>query len=292
MLLEKRRLDYDTLEAVPFSGALGAEIQGVDLSKPITKKIFANIKQAWLDHQVICFRDQNITPEQQISFAKKIGGIHQHPFMVPMKDHPEILEVIKLENDAQNFGNLWHTDQSFMPNPAKATMLYAKEVPPYGGDTQWSNMYLAYESLSPGMKDLIADLKVENTGNKNKTRGGQAKKDRYKGHSSLKPKEPPKSLKTTNFHPLVRTHPETGRKSLYISSHTQGIKDFAFEEALPLINFLRKHIQKPEFTARFRWGKGSLALWDNRCVMHYAMNDYHGFRRIMHRITIKGDRPR
>ena len=291
-MLEKRRINYDTLEAVPFGGALGAEIRGVDLTKPITKEIFADIHQAWLDHQVICFRNQDITPEQHIRFAKKVGGIHIHPFMTPMKDYPEILEVIKLENDDRNFGNLWHTDQSFMPSPAKGTMLFARDVPPYGGDTQYSNMYLAYEALSSGMKELIADLKVENTGNKNKTRGGQDKMDRYKGHSSLKPREAPKGLKTTNFHPLVRTHPETGRKSLYISSHTQGFKDFAFEEALPLINFLRKHIQKPEFTCRLRWEKGTLALWDNRCVMHYAFNDYHGFRRVMHRITIKGDKPR
>ena len=291
-MLEKRRTQYDTLEAVPFGGALGAEIKGFDLSKPMKKEVFADVHQAWLDHQVITFRDQDLTPEQQIRFARKWGAIHRHPFMPTMEGYPEILEIIKNPQDERNFGNLWHTDQSFVAKPAKATILYAVETPPYGGDTQWSNMYLAYEALSPGMKELLADLKVENTGNKNKTRGGVDKRDRYKGHSALKPVDPPPDLDTINFHPLIRTHPETGRKSLYISSHTQGIKDFEFEEALPLILYLRKYIERPEFTARFRWEPGSLAMWDNRCVMHYAMNDYHGFRRYMRRITIKGDKPR
>jgi taurine dioxygenase len=291
-MLEKRRVHYDTLEARPLAGALGAEIVGVDLAKPIKKEVLADIHRAWLDHQMIYFRDQDLTPELQVRFAKKWGGIHVHPFMPTMPGHPEILELLKTPKDQKNFGNLWHTDQSFMPKPAKATILYAVEVPPYGGDTLYSNMYAAYDALSPGMKELLADIQVENTGTGNKTRGGQLKKDRYKGHSTVKPVDPPKGLKTINFHPLIRTHPETGRKSLFISSHTQGFKDFSLEDALPLINYLRDYIQRAEFTCRLHWEPGTLAMWDNRCVMHYAMNDYPAHRRYMRRITIKGDKPR
>ncbi|MDA0656412.1 MAG: TauD/TfdA family dioxygenase [Proteobacteria bacterium] len=285
-------MSYKHIDVKPLSGACGAEIFGVDLAKPLKKDVLGEIKQAWLYHQVIFFRDQDITPEKQIRFAKKFGGIHHHRLMKAMDGYPDILEIVKLETDARNFGNNWHTDQIFTPNPAKATMLYAKEVPPYGGDTQFSNMTLAYEALSLGMRKMIAGLKAESTSNHNRVRGGRAPEERYKGHSTMRAEKAPTGVQTTSCHPLVRTHPETGRKSLYIGAHTIGIKDLALEEALPLINYLQTYAQRPEFTCRFRWEENSLAFWDNRCVLHYAVDDYAGFRRVMRRITIKGDRPR
>ena len=158
--------------------------------------------------------------------------------------------------------------------------------------TQCINMYLAHDALSAGLRSILSNIKVENTGNRNKRRGGQDKRDRYKGHSHVKPVNPPPEIDTISHHPIIRTHPETGRKSLYISSHTQGFADFDFEESLPIINYLLEHIRRPEFTARLRWQPGTIAVWDNRCVMHYAINDYKGHRRCMRRITIKGDKPR
>jgi taurine dioxygenase len=285
-------MSYKYIDVKPLTGACGADIFGVDLAKPMQKDVWGNIKQAWLDHQVIFFRDQQLTPEQQIRFAKKFGAIHHHRLMKAMDGYPDILEIVKLETDARNFGNNWHTDQIFTPNPAKATMLYAKEVPPHGGDTQFANMYLAYETLSPGMKRMIGRLQAESTSNHNRVRNGKLPEERYIGHSTMRAEKVPEDLQTTSVHPLVRTHPETGRKSLYVGAHTIGLKDIALEEALPLVNFLQSHAQRPEFTCRFRWQENSLAFWDNRCVLHYAVDDYAGFRRVMRRITIQGDKPR
>lgn len=282
---------YKHIEVKPIAGACGAEIFGVDLAKPIKRDVFAEMYKAWLKHQVVFFRDQKITPEQQIKFAKKWGGIHIHPFVKGMAKYPEILEVKKTETDTYTFGNRWHTDQMFSPTPAKATMLYAKETPPFGGDTQFANMYLAYEALSPGMKKMFKSIKTFNVGDGNKRRAAYSTRDdRYKG-ASAQPKKPPKGLKTKSEHPLVRTHPETKKKGLYIGVHTQQLVGFETPESEFLINMIREHCTKPEFIARFGWEKGSMAIWDNRCLQHYAISDYPGQRRRMHRITIKGDKP-
>ncbi|MGY9106218.1 MAG: TauD/TfdA dioxygenase family protein, partial [Alphaproteobacteria bacterium] len=202
---------YKHIEVQPISGACGAEIFGADLSKPLKNDVFAEVYKAWLTHQVVFFRDQKISPEQQIKFAKKWGGIHLHPFVKGLAKHPQILEVKKTETDTYTFGNRWHTDQMFAPSPAKATILYAKHVPPVGGDTQFANMYLAYEALSPGMKRMLKSVKTHNVGDGNKRRAGYNTRDaRYAG-ASAKPKKPPKGLKTQSDHPLIRTHPETKR---------------------------------------------------------------------------------
>ncbi len=291
-MIKERHTKYKTLDVTPLAGAMGGEIIGVDLSRPVKREVFRDIHRAWLDHSMIFFRNQDLSPAGLVRFARKWGAIHTHPFMPTMKGHPEILELIKNPSDKRNFGNLWHTDQSFVAKPAKATILHALETPLVGGDTMYSNMYLAYDALSCGLKKLLANIKVENTGNRNRRRGGQDKRDRYKGHSHVKPVSPPPEIDTISHHPIIRTHPETGRKGLYISSHTQGFADFDFEESLPMIEFLLEHIRRPEFTARLRWQPGTVAVWDNRCVMHYALNDYPGQRRCMRRITIKGDKPR
>jgi taurine dioxygenase len=282
---------YKHIEVKPVTGALGAEVSGVDLAKPLPKAVFDELHDAWLKHCVLFFRDQKITPEQQIKFAKKWGGIHLHPFIKPHPNYPEIIEIKKTEKDTHTFGSAWHSDQMFSSRPAKATMLYAKEVPDVGGDTMFANMYLAYDALSPGMKKMLKDVKIEASGNNQRNRRVAARKDRYKGASSMQAKEPPKGVKTTNFHPLFRTHPETGKKSLYIGNHVVSLKDFEDTEARKIIDYLRDFAEKPEFLCRFRWEKNSMALWDNRCVQHYAVPDYNGKRRRMHRITIKGDKP-
>ena len=285
---------YRRIEVKPIAGALGAEISTVDLSS-LDDETFGEIKAAWLEHLVIFFREQTLTPEQQIAFAKRFGEIHQHPFVKHMDDHPEILEIIKEEGDTKAFGEVWHTDQMFNPKPAMATILYAKETPDAGGDTMFANMYLAYETLSQPMKEMLAGVKGWNVGDRKKLmqgNGGMERAGNYAGNEKMSAKlRDPGDLQTESAHPIVRTHPETGRKAIYISNHTQTLMGFKPAEARPILDFLRGHAVEPEHTCRFRWEVGSMAIWDNRCTQHRALNDYPGKRRRMHRITIAGDTP-
>ncbi len=286
---------YRRIKVKPVAGALGAEISGVDLAN-LDDATFEEIEAAWLEHLVVFFRDQKITPEQQIAFAKRFGDIHYHPFMKGMPEHPEILEIVKEEGDTRAFGEVWHTDQMFNPKPAKATILYAKETPDAGGDTLFANGYLAYETLSEPMKALLGSVKTWNVGDRKKLsqgdKMGSAREGRYVGNDKMAAKvRDPGEVQTEAAHPLVRTHPETGRKAIYIGNHTQTLDGFKHAEARGIVDFLREHTVQPEFTCRFRWEVGSLAIWDNRCTQHRALNDYPGKRRRMHRITIAGDAP-
>lgn len=285
-----RNTKYRRLEAHKIAGALGAEIEGVDLSQTLDDEALGEVRSALLDNCVIFFRNQSLTPVQQLSFARRWGEIHFHPFMEGMPEHPEILEIVKTPADKKNFGGSWHTDQMFSPQPAMGTILYAKQVPSAGGDTIFTNQYLAYESLSDGMKRMIADLKTVCVGDHFKGHGGKSRKEFYADKISMRVKDPGE-VQTTSVHPLVRTHPETGRKLLYVGGHVQGIEGMKEEESQPLIDYLMQHSTRPEFTCRFRWETGSLAFWDNRCVQHFAVNDYPAETRIMHRITICGDTP-
>ena len=286
---------YRRIELKPIAGALGAEIAGVDLGV-LDDETFKEIEAAWLEHLVVFFRSQTITPAQQIAFAKRFGEIHYHPFMKGMDEHPEILEIIKEEGDTSAFGEVWHTDQMFNPKPAKATILYAKETPNAGGDTLFTNMYLAYEALSDPMKEMLKDIKTWNVGDRKKLSwnddSGFTRDGRYAGNEKMAAKvRDPGDLQTECAHPLVRTHPQTGRKALYLGNHTQTLDGFTHAEARPILDFLLAHAVQPEFTCRFRWDVGSMAIWDNRCTQHRALNDYPGKRRHMHRITIAGDAP-
>ena len=217
---------YRRIEAKPIAGALGAEIASVDLGK-LDDETFREVEAAWLEHLVVFFRNQTLTPEQQIAFARRFGEIHHHPFMKGMDKHPEILEVIKEEGDTRAFGEVWHTDQMFNPKPAKATILYAKETPDAGGDTLFANMYLAYDALSDPMKEMLKGIKTWNVGDRKKLSRndeiGSTRDGRYAGNEKMAAKvRDPGDLQTESAHPLVRTHPETGRKALYIGNHTQS----------------------------------------------------------------------
>jgi taurine dioxygenase len=281
----------NSIEIKPIAGALGAELHGIDLAN-LTDDDFADVHDAFLAHQVIFFREQTLTPVEQIGFAKRFGEIHLHPYMRGLPDHPEILEIVKREEDTKNFGGGWHTDQAFSPRPALCTLLYAKETPTFGGDTMFTNMYAAYEALSDTMKSVLAPLKGLFLGDRAAAAGGPSRKEKYLSQGGImQPKDPNADEGTQAEHPLVRTHPETGRKSLFLSSHTAKIVGMTDEESAPILSFLRQHSVRPEFTCRFRWEPGSFAIWDDRCTQHFAINDYNGQRRRMHRITIRGDVP-
>lgn len=267
------------IDVRPIAGALGAEIFGVDLAR-LDDATFADIHQALLDHGVICIRDQVLTPDQQIAFARRWGEVHHHPYLKGLPDRPEIIEIVKEAGERNRFGDHWHTDQIFTPAPAMATMLYAKEVPPVGGDTMFANLYSAYDALSDGMKELCGRLRTYNLYDKQASR---SQKMSVKVSEKEKPADPA-------VHPLVCVHPETGRRTLYLTDRqtTRRFDGMTEAESQPLIDYLLAHATRPEFTCRIRWQPGTLTLWDNRCLLHLAMDDYPDYRRVMHRITIKG----
>jgi taurine dioxygenase len=274
-----------SLQIQPVAGALGAEIFGVDLAADLDERTVAAIRRAWLDHLMIFFRSQELPPERFLAFARRFGEVVEYPFINGIEGFPLITPVVKLEHERVNFGGLWHTDTAYLEHPPMGTMLVAREVPPYGGDTLFANMYLAYEALPPGMRQMLDGLVAVNSSAKadvTKTR-----EDRIRdGARSDAQRE------YIAEHPVVRTHPETGRKALYINGgHTVRFKDMSEAESAPLLQYLFTHQQRPEFTCRFRWKVGSLAFWDNRCAQHNPVNDYHGWRRVMHRVTLAGDRP-
>ena len=279
-----------TIKAHPTSGALGAEIDGVDLAH-FTDNDFEALHAQLLENSVLFLRHQNITPEQQLAFAQRFGDIHLHPYIQGLEAHPEIVEVIKTETDTYNFGGGWHTDQMFAERPASITMLYGREVPAAGGDTLFASMYAAYDALSSGMQALASTLHTVNSGDSMRHRSGMTRAERYQRAKGIQLRTDAPAGPTQVIHPLVRTHPETGRKALYIGGHAQQFADMTPEESAPLLTFFRTHAVRPEFTCRFRWQPGAMAIWDNRCTQHNAINDYHGKQRVMHRITIQGDRP-
>lgn len=274
------------LDIKPIAGALGAEIGGVDLSKDLDADCTAAIRQALLDHLVIFFRDQTLTPARFSGFARRFGDPVAYPFVKGLDGFPEIIAVAKLEHERLNFGGVWHSDTTYLEQPPMGSLLYARELPPYGGDTLFANQYLAYETLSPGMRRFLDGAKGVSSSAKADV--SRTREDRIKTSGT---EEARKELSAE--HPAVRTHPETGRRALYVNTaHTVRFSDMTEEESAPILAYLFQHQIKPELTCRFVWQPGSLAFWDNRAAQHNPINDYHGFRRIMHRITLAGDRPR
>ena len=267
------------------AGALGAEISGIDLSQDITDDLAKKIRQVFLDSGVIFIKNQALTSQQFLNFAKKMGNPVEYPFVKGLEGFPEIIEVKKLEHEKHNFGGVWHSDTTYLDCPPMGSMLLSKEIPPYGGDTLFACQYAAYEALSGTMQRMLDGLKGISSSSKadvSKTREDRIKSD---GNEYA-------SKSFTNSHPLIRTHPETGRKALYVNvAHTIGIEGLTDAESAPLLSFLFEHQVKPEFTCRWVWEPNCLAFWDNRCTQHNPINDYHGFKRILHRITLEGTKP-
>jgi taurine dioxygenase len=274
------------IDVRPIAGNIGAEIVGVDLAGDVDDAVIGDIRQAWLEHCVVFFRDQPLSPARFLQFAKRFGEVVEYPFIKGIEGFPEIIPVIKLEHERSNFGGIWHSDTSYLQEPPMATMLIAREIPPRGGDTLFANTYLAYETLSEGMKTMLDGLIAINSSAKADV--SRTREDRVKDMKRSDAK-----TEYVGAHPVVRTHPETKRKALYVNvAHTLHFKDMSEAESAPLLDYLMRHQTRPEFTCRFRWQVGSIAFWDNRCALHNPVNDYHGFRRVMHRVTLAGDRPR
>jgi taurine dioxygenase len=275
------------LTVAPLAGACGAEVLGVDLSQHLDDGTIGDIRAALLDHGVIFFRDQTLDHEQHKRLARRFGEIFVHPNFKGLGADPEIVEIRRNPSDTAIVGEEWHCDTTMMAEPPMGAILYGVEVPPYGGDTQFASMCHAYDALSDGMKSLLAGMRAVHTdtmvagpnANRNSRRTTKVRED-----ADWKP--------TVNLHPVVRTHPETGRKSLFVNrAYVQTFEGMTEEESRPLLQFLFRHGERPEFTCRFRWRDGSIAFWDNRQTHHIAVNDAGPHFRHVRRVQIAGCRP-
>ena len=280
----KEHAGFQTIDVRPMTGAVGAEILGIDLSGDLDAQQFGELRRAYHDYGVIFFRDQRLTPEQHIAFAERWGSININRFFQAVPDYPQIAEVRKEPEDKINIGGNWHSDHSYDSAPAMGSILYAIDVPDHGGDTLFASMYEAYEALSPGMQRALQKLKAVHSSRHVFGESSYTGDEAYAGRIGN-----PHLATQDAVHPVVISHPETGRKALYVNPiFTVKIDGWTDEESQPLLEFLYRHGSSPEFTTRFRWQKGSVAFWDNRATWHYAVNDYQGQRRLMHRITIDG----
>jgi taurine dioxygenase len=276
-----------TIDVRPVSINVGAEIRGIDLAEPLNDRSYGEIRTALNEHGVIFFRDQNITPDQQMAFAQRFGEFDIDPTagVRPVPGYPMICEVRKEAEDTRNIGGNWHTDHCFDVKPPLGSILLARELPEYGGDTMFASMYAAYDALSDGLKKTLEGLDAVHA----KTRAFVAlPKDRQVSageHAEIQNKFAAREA----VHPVVPRHPESGRKLLFVNpTYTVRFDGWTEKESEPLLKYLFQHAARPEFTYRFQWQEGSIAFWDNRSVWHYALNDYHGSRRLMHRIALKG----
>jgi len=272
------------IEVRPIAGAIGAEIHNVDVSQDLDDDTIGDIRKALLDHCVIFFRNQKLDAEQHKRFTRRFGSIFIHPNYVGMQDDPEIVVITREPGDARIVGEEWHADTTMVAQPPMGAILYAMEVPPYGGDTLFANQYLAYEALSDGMKKMLSALKAIHSDRN--VAGPLANKNAQR---STKVREDAGWRETTSAHPVVVTHPETQRKLLYVNaSYTQRFDGMTEDESRPLLGYLLEQGHRPEFTCRFRWERGSIAFWDNRCCKHLAVHDAGPFRRVMRRTQICG----
>ena len=267
----------------PISGSIGAEIHGVNLSTDLSDAVFSEIRQTFIDHGLIFFRNQELTPDDHLRFAKRWGEININRFFAKVEGYEQIAEVKKDPDQEINIGGAWHTDHSYDQIPAMGSILLAKETPKTGGDTLFANMYKAYESLSDGLKGTLESM---NTCHSSRHVFGA-----HAGYAEASNQRigNPELATQDAIHPVIITHPESKRKALYVNPEfTVNFEGWTKEESQPLLNYLTEHSTRPENITRFNWEPGSIAFWDNRCTWHFALNDYPGEKRLMHRITIEG----
>lgn len=293
-LLRRREFSYseltflktETMQLDLLTPAVGAEISGVDLSRPIDSDTQNYLHQAFLAHHVLFFRKQQLQPQHLVTFASLFGPVGTYPYAKPLTDHPHVIAIIKEPEQRTVFGGIWHTDSAYLEQPSLGSVLYSREVPEIGGDTLFANTALALEHLAPEIKSGLENRRAIHSSAKNQQK---LRADHLKS-GSMEAKTP-EILEAS--HPVIRSHPETGRQSLYLSpAHTTRFEDSTISKSDPLLQRLFDHMLKDDFKCRFRWSPNTLAIWDNRCLLHYPVNDYDGHRREMLRVTIDGDRPR
>ena len=276
---------YSHFEVKPLSGAVGAVLSGIDISEELSAGAIAEIRQAWLEHLVIFFRDQQLSDERLMAFGRRFGDLYLHPNLAKKGPNPEVIHVVKEPDATRVVGAEWHTDTAHVECPPMGAILHALEVPPRGGDTLFANQYLAYETLSDGLKAALNDMKAVH--DDSRVAGPNANKGR-----STQTRDDEEWTPTENAHPVIRTHPETGRKALFVNvASAHKFEGMRRAESAALLQYLFKHATQPEFTCRFNWEPGSVAFWDNRCLKHIAVNDYKGHRRDMRRVQLVGDKP-
>ncbi len=276
-------------EVRPLTGALGAEIFGIDLCE-LDDAGFAAIEQAFFDYGVLAIRDQKLTAEAQLAFARRFGEPEVHPIVEGSDEHPELLRVWKPAGASASFGVGWHSDNSFFEKPSLGSVLYGEIIPPQGGDTLYASMERAYESLSEPFRAFLDPLRAIH-GAGRAYDPAVVGEEKYRGEAPLKYRYS-EAVHAEVEHPVVRTHPKTGRRSIYVNPmFTDRIVGLTSEESDAVLALLYAHCAKPDFQCRLRWQPGTVAVWDNRCVWHYAMDDYQEFERVMHRVTVSGERP-
>lgn len=274
---------YQHIDVDPNKEAVGAQIRGIDLKEKLSPEAAREIVEATGQFGMTYFRDQTLSPDQHLDFARSIGTININRFFGAVQGHPEIAEVRKEPEQKFNIGGGWHTDHSYDEIPALGSILLARTVPDRGGDTLFANMYAAYDALSSGLKKTLSTLRATHS-----SRHVFGQTAQMPGDLKDRLGNAEQAVQDTD-HPVVITHPTSGRKALYVNpGFTIKIKDWSKDESGALLEYLYKHASRPEFTFRFQWREGSIAFWDNRCTWHYALNDYHGERRLMHRITLAG----
>ena len=281
-----------SLDLARLSGSLGAEVRGVDVTD-LDAAGFGAIRAAFLEHHVLVFRDQKLSPEQQVGFGRRWGELHVHPIVPHLPGHPPILPITN-RGKRRTITEVWHSDVTFEARPPMASLLYAVEVPAAGGDTQFANQHLAYERLSAGMKRMLGGLRAVHTGRALAGHLGRARQGPVQGQGPVQESEDGETWQTQGqSHPVIRTHPETGRKALFVNrGFTATFEDMSPAESQPLLHFLFERASSPDVSMRHAWRPGDLVLWDNRSVQHYAIHDYADAPRTMHRVTVEGDEPR
>jgi len=279
------------LSVVKVAGALGAEVGGVDLSVPPDDATMAVIRAALAEHLVLFFPGQRLTPEQQLALTRRFGPALRVPYVEPMAGHPEVIAVKKTaaETRISVFGGDWHSDFSFLEEPPSLTLLHAVSVPPWGGDTVFASMQAAYELLSEGLRARLDEMAAMHSGH---VYGAASPPTGIAVSRSIGISRNNPEADIERAHPVVRRHPASGRKALFVNPiYTTRFADMTEEESRPLLDFLYARATRPELCCRYRWADGALAIWDNRATMHYAVNDYDGFDRLLHRTTVAGERP-
>lgn len=288
--MDALRRSLPSIQVQPLAGALGAEIHGLDLGTLDENSVWNEVTQAFQDHSVLVFRNQRLEPADLMRVGERFGAPCFYPFVTGMEGYPYIFEVVKEPGERKNFGGAWHSDTAYLEQPPAATLLYAVETPSHGGDTLFTNTGAAYEALSDGMKQLLGGLTGVNSAELRASGGRSVAHAKIAG---MKIHDTDRADSFVAEHPVVRTHPDSGRKALYVSrSHTTHFKGMTEEESRPLLEYLVMHQVRPEFTCRVRWEPGTLTVWDNRCTQHNAVNDYHGQRRRMQRLTVGPQTPR